>query len=93
MVLAYWGLGTVIHSRARIGNDVLIRQNVTIGTRHKGGGVPVIEDRVVIGAGAVLLGGITVGTGAVIGANSVVLCDVEPGATVVGAPARPIIKV
>jgi maltose O-acetyltransferase len=64
---------------------------VTIGTRHKGGGVPVVGSDVVVGAGAVILGGISIGDGAVIGANSVVTRDVAPGSTVVGAPARPIL--
>ena len=80
--LGYWGLGIVVHSRAVIG--------VTIGTRHKGGDVPEIGSDVVIGAGAVLVGGIKVGDGAVIGANSVVNRDVPSGAVVVGVPARVI---
>lgn len=88
--LGYWGLGVVIHGSAVIGEGTLVRQNVTIGTRHKGGGVPRIGAHVSIGAGAVLLGDVTIGDGAVIGANSVVTHDVPPGITVVGAPARPL---
>lgn len=88
--LGYWGLGVVIHGAAEVGEGTLIRQNVTLGTRHKGGGVPKVGARVSIGAGAVLLGDITVGDGAIIGANSVVTRDVPPGITVVGAPARPL---
>ncbi|MFN7341358.1 MAG: serine O-acetyltransferase [Opitutia bacterium] len=53
--------------------------------------MPVVGSDVVVGAGAVILGGISIGDGAVIGANSVVTRDVAPGSTVVGAPARPIL--
>ena len=53
-----------------------------------GGGVPVIEDDVTIGANAVLLGDIVVHRGAKIGAGAVVLCDVPEGATAVGVPAK-----
>jgi len=89
-MLGYWGLGIVIHANAKIGDRTLVRQNVTIGTRHKGGAVPIVGCDVVIGAGAVLLEDITIGDGATIGANSVVLSNVPPGVTVVGAPARPL---
>ncbi len=90
--LGYWGLGIVIHGDSVVGERTLIRQNVTIGTRHKGGGVPKIGANVSIGAGAVLVGDITIGDSAIIGANSVVTHDVPPGVTVVGAPARPLSK-
>lgn len=92
VVLAYWGLGTVIHSAAVIGDHTLIRQNVTVGTRHKGGAVPQIGANCFIGAGAVILGDVMIGDGAIIGANSVVTHNVPPGVTVVGAPARPLSK-
>ena len=52
----------------------------------------VIEDEASIGSGAVILGGITVGAGALIGAGAVVTRDVEPGAIVVGSPARPVAR-
>ena len=84
----YWGLGVVIHSRAVIGDDCTIAQNVTIGRNLGDERVPVIGSRVYIGAGAVVIGEISVGDDAVIGANSVVNRDVPAGAVVAGIPAR-----
>src|SRR5690349_5374763 len=86
---------TVIGETAEIGNDVTIYQNVTLGGTNPSTGVggkrhPTLEDDVVIGSGAQVLGPITVGRGAKVGANSVVTKDVPPGATVVGIPARPV---
>lgn len=78
--------GIVIHPSAVIGTNCLIFQQVTIGSNGKG--VPTIGNGVDIGAGAKLLGPITVGDNAIIGANAVVLQDVPPGATAVGIPAR-----
>ena len=84
--LPHNGLGCVLSPRAVIGNRVKILQNVTLGGRE-GSGCPVIEDDVLIGAGAVVLGDITVGTGAKIGANAVVLEDVPAHSIAVGVPA------
>lgn len=92
VVLAYQGNGTVIHARAVIGSDVLIGPNVTIGGRSGLWEVPTIEDGVYIGAGARIIGPIHIGKGAVIGANAVVLHDVEPGMVVAGIPAKVIRK-
>ena len=86
--LNYSGLGTVIHARAVIGNNVEIGPGVVVGGRSEIWEVPVIEDDVQIGVGAKVLGPIRVGRGAVIGANAVVLHDVPPGAVMVGIPAR-----
>lgn len=80
--------GVVIHPSARVGVNCMIFQGVTIGANGPDSGVPYIGGHVDIGAGAKVLGGITVGDHAKIGANAVVLCDVPPGATAVGIPAR-----
>jgi serine O-acetyltransferase len=85
--------GIIISGDAVLGDDVVVRNGVTIGLRRTGQrGSPVIGDRVDIGAGAKLLGSITIGDDAVIGANAVVLCDVPAGALAVGIPARIILR-
>ncbi|MBK5926495.1 serine O-acetyltransferase [Rhodobaculum claviforme] len=75
-----------------IGSDVTIRQNTTLGIARTDNlaGRPRIEDGVDIGAGAVIVGDITVGRGAVVGANAVVTRSVPPNAVVGGVPARVI---
>lgn len=78
--------GIVIHPAAVIGPNCLIFQQVTIAAGK--GGVPVIGGHVDIGAGARILGGVTIGDHARIGANAVVLSDVPPGGVAVGVPAR-----
>ncbi|MBX7540904.1 serine O-acetyltransferase [Qipengyuania sphaerica] len=81
--------GIVIGDGAVIGRNVSIYQNVTIGQRNDTNpAMGRVEDGAYIGAGAVILGGVTVGANAIVGANAVVLNDVPPGATVVGNPAR-----
>jgi serine O-acetyltransferase len=86
------GMGVVVGETAEIGNDVTIYQGVTLGgtgfatgKRH-----PTVQDNVTIGSGAKLLGPITVGHGAKIGANSVVIHNVPPNSTVVGNPGHPV---
>ena len=80
-----------IHSRVKMGANCTLRQGVTIGSRVEDGPVPVIEDDVDFGAYAQVLGGIRIGRGAKLGAMSVVLIDVPPGATAVGIPARVVL--
>jgi serine acetyltransferase len=79
--------GITIHHSVALGENVVIMPHVTIGSYHytKWGQAPIIEDDVYIGAGAVVLGAVTIGRGARIGANAVVTKDVPPGKTVVGA--------
>lgn len=88
-VFQHNGVGVVISDHAIIGDNCMIYQNVTVGVLEDGSiSAPVIKDGVVIGAGAILLGGITVGEGAKVGAGAVVLSDVPAGATAVGVPAH-----
>lgn len=83
------GVGVVISDHAVIGNNCIIYQNVTVGVLEDGcTSAPVIHDGVVIGAGAILLGGITIGKNAKIGAGAVVIKDVPAYSTAVGVPAR-----
>jgi serine O-acetyltransferase len=95
------GMGVVVGETAEIGDDVMLYQGVTLGgiapsidsasqvnrKRH-----PTIRDRAIIGAGAQVLGAITVGEGARVGANAVVVKDVKGGCAVVGIPARVVIS-
>jgi serine O-acetyltransferase len=91
VVFQHNGLGCVVHSKAVIGDRTEIYQNVTIGGRN-GRGHPIIGADVFIGAGACILGGITVGDRAIIGANTTVIEDVPVGGVVVGEKSR-IIKI
>ncbi|MBL1142965.1 MAG: serine O-acetyltransferase [Proteobacteria bacterium] len=88
------GMGIVIGETAEIGNDVSIYHGVTLGgtTWNKGKRHPTIKDNVVIGAGAKILGPITISECARIGCNSVVVKDVPADATVVGVPGHIVVK-
>ena len=79
-------VGSVIFARS-IGSHVTLQGGITVGLKRKAE-FPIIEDGVTIGAGARVLGKITVGAGAVVAANAVVVRDVPAGATVAGVPAR-----
>ena len=88
------GVGVVIGETAEIGDDCTIYQGVTLGGTSLTRGAkrhPTLEQGVIVGAGAKVLGSFTVGAGAKIGSNSVVVKPVPPGATAVGNPAH-IIK-
>lgn len=84
------GMGVVIGETAEIGDYVTLYQGVTLGGtgKDKGKRHPTIGDEVVIGSGAKVLGPITVASGSKIGANSVVLHNIEANSTAVGIPAR-----
>lgn len=84
------GMGVVIGETAIIGNDVTLYQGVTLGgtSLNKGKRHPTLEDNVVVGAGAKILGPFTVGNCARVGSNAVVLKEVPARATVVGIPAQ-----
>jgi serine O-acetyltransferase len=84
------GMGVVIGETAVIGNDCTLYHGVTLGgtSWNKGKRHPTLEQGVVIGAGAKVLGPITIGKGAKIGSNAVVVKDVPENATAVGIPAR-----
>jgi serine O-acetyltransferase len=84
------GMGVVIGETTEIGDDVMLYQGVTLGgtslertKRH-----PTLEDGVIVGAGAKILGAVTIGAGAKIGAGAIVVRDVPPEATVVGVAGR-----
>ena len=79
---------TSIHPKSIIGARCGIQQDVTIGNNNDRDGAPIIGNDVFIGAGAKVLGPVTVGDGARIAANSLVITDVPPKATAIGVPAR-----
>lgn len=88
------GMGIVIGETSEIGDDCSIYHGVTLGgtTWQKGKRHPTLQNNVVVGAGAKILGPITLGEGARVGSNAVVVKDVPPGATVVGIPGRVVTK-
>jgi serine O-acetyltransferase len=79
--------GVVIHEDAVIGDDCMIMQQVTIGMIREGE-VPTLGNNVYVGAGAKIIGKLSVGDGARIGANAVVTKDVPAGCTAIGIPAQ-----
>jgi len=80
----------VIDGLVEIGEGAVIGPFVTIGLRARDVRGPTIEPGVSIGTGAKVIGSVRIGAGATVGANAVVVADVPAGATVVGAPARPV---
>ena len=86
------GMGVVIGETAEVGDDCTLYHGVTLGgtSWEKGKRHPTLGRDVVVGAGAKILGPVTIGDGARIGSNAVVVKDVPAGATVVGVPGRPV---
>ena len=84
----------MIGETAEVGNEVTIYQGVSLGgvSLEKTKRHPTIEDNVIIGAGAKILGNITIGSNSKIGANSVVIASVPPNSTAVGIPAKVVVK-
>ncbi|MFT4136256.1 serine O-acetyltransferase EpsC [Microbacterium sp.] len=83
------GMGVVIGETAEVGDDVMLYHAVTLGGRTRDGGKrhPTLQDGVAVGAGAKILGPITIGAGTVVGANAVVTRDAGPDSVLVGIPA------
>lgn len=88
------GMGVVIGETCEIGDNVTVYQGVTLGGtgKEKGKRHPTIKDNALIASGAKVLGSITIGENAKIGAGSVVLKDVPPNSTVVGIPGRVVVQ-
>ena len=88
------GMGVVIGETAEVGDNVTIYHGVTLGgtSLHKTKRHPTIEDHVVIGAGAKVLGAITIGTNSRIGANAVVVKSTPPDSVVVGVPGQVVVR-
>ncbi len=86
------GSGVVIGETTEVGDNVTLYQGVTLGGTGKETGKrhPTLHDNVTVGAGAKVLGSVTVGENAKIGAGSIVIHDVPPNSTVVGNPGRPV---
>jgi len=88
------GMGVVVGETSVIGKDVTLYQGVTLGGtgKERGKRHPTIEDRVVVGVGATVLGNITIGRCSRVGAGAVVIQDVPPNCTVVGVPGRVVVR-
>jgi serine O-acetyltransferase len=83
------GYNVILHAR-RIGVNCLVFQDVTIGYKNPGGGLPILGDHVHISVGAKVLGPVTIGDYAVVGANSVAVKDLPPNSMAMGVPVRAI---
>lgn len=82
-----------VHKNARIGENCVLRQGITIGNRYNDEVAPKLSDGVELGAYAQILGDVTIGEGCKVGAMSVVLSDVAAGETVCGNPAKVVNKI
>src|SRR6185369_9532517 len=81
--------GVVINGKVRGGSNIHLHHQVTIGD-DGAGNYPSLGNNIRCGAGAKIIGGVTIGDGARVGANAVVVHDVAPDTTVVGIPAKPV---
>jgi len=88
------GMGVVIGETTSIGDDVTLYQGVTLGGtgKERGKRHPTLEDCVVVGVGAAVLGNIVIGRGSRVGGGAVVVNDVPPNSTVVGIPGRVVVR-
>jgi serine O-acetyltransferase len=88
------GMGVVIGETAEVGNCVTLYHGVTLGgtSLNKGKRHPTLEDDVVVGAGAKVLGAITIGANSRVGANAVVVKEVPPNSVVVGVPGQVVVR-
>lgn len=89
-LVIYHGVGLVVNSRTRIGANVTLRHNTTLGGRRTNSDCPSIGANVDVGPHVVIIGAITIGAGARVGAGSVVIHDVPEGAVVAGNPATSV---
>ena len=89
-VFGYGGIALVIHKNSKIGKFCMIGPHVTIGGRSKSESVPIIGNGVYLATGAKVLGSISIGDNAFVGANAVVIADVAPNTVVAGVPAKVI---
>lgn len=89
----YHGYGLVVHSNAKIGANCTLRQGVTLGSKDEDGiETPIIGNDVNIGASALIIGSLSIGDGAKIGAGAVIVSDVPAMASAVGNPAKVIYR-
>lgn len=92
VLFGYNGLGVVIHPNVKIGNNVVIAQNCTIGGKVGCKNVPVLGNNIYVGAGSVILGDIEISDGVTIGANSVVVKSILTPGVYAGVPVKEILK-
>ena len=88
LLLAHGGRGAIFHPEVRLGDDVAVASGSGAGVAFPHPGAPVIGDRVYLGANSSVLGDVTIGDGAIVGAHALVIRSVPPGTVAVGVPAK-----